>query len=115
MKTRKEQVEKMTAAKKQESFRRLAAELRESAPTATSHLDDDGLMEIIKQATDKALAYGVRSSKATTAFVKMAVFAGISFDQDPSVQQFLKSPDLELDYKVTLLAEAAAQKVKNSV
>jgi|ERR1044072_831612 hypothetical protein len=113
MQIRTNQVEDMSTAKKEESFRRLLVDLRQSSPFATSHLDDASLLTIIEQATAKAHAYGITSNKATTDFVKMAVFAGISFDEDPAVQQFLRTPDLDPDYKVTLLAELAAQKLND--
>ena len=115
MQIRNEQTEQIRLGRREESFRRLLAELRQSAPLATSHLDDANLLDIIEQAAEKAREYGVKSSKATTAFVKIAVFAGISFDQDPAVQQYLQAPELDPDYKVTLLAELASQKIKKSV
>lgn len=115
MRIRTNQVEEMGRGKKDESFRRLLAELRQSSPFATSHLDDASLLNIIEQATEKAQAYGVTSNKATTDFVKMAVFAGISFDEDPAIQQYLRNPDLDPDYKVSLLAELAAKKLHEEV
>ncbi len=115
MQIRTNQVEDMSQAKKHESFRRLLADLRQSSPIATSHLDDASLLTIIEQATEKAHTYGITSNKATTDFVKMAVFAGISFDEEPAIHQFLRTPDLDPDYKVTLLAELAAKKLNDEV
>lgn len=115
MQIRNRQVKQMDQVKKKESFRRLLVELRQSAPRATSHLDDESLLAIIEQAAEKASEHGVKSSSATTAFVKIAVFAGISFDQDPAVRQYLQAPELDPDYKVTLLAELVSEKMKESV
>jgi hypothetical protein len=112
MQIRTSQVTQLDRAKKIESFRRLLAELRHSAPQATSHLDDESLLTIIEQATAKARKYGVQSSEATTAFVKIAVFVGPSFDKDAAVKQFLEAPELDPDYKVTLLAELVSEKLK---
>jgi hypothetical protein len=111
MQIRANQIEEMSQAKREESFRRLLVDLRQSAPSATSQFDDESLLSIIRQACDKAANYGVKSSDATTAFVKMAVFAGINFDDDPTIRQYLRTPDLDPDYKVSLLAELVTQKI----
>jgi len=115
MQIRADQLEQMDQARKDESFRRLVADLRQSAPQATSHLTDEALLTIIEQAVENAHGYGVQSSEATTAFVKIAVFAGISFDKDPAVQNYLRTPELDPDYKVILLAELASKKMKDNL
>jgi len=89
--------------------------LRQSSPTATSYLSDDKLLAIIDQATKKARRYGVKSSEATTMFVKIAVFFGISFDEHPTIRQYLEAPELDPDYKIKLLAELVAKNVKDSL
>ena len=72
-------------------------------------------MDIIEQAVEKAQGYGIQSGEATTTFVKIAVFAGISFDKDPAIQQYLQAPELDPDYKVTLLAELTSKKMKENL
>jgi len=111
MQIRANQVEEMSQAKKEQSFRSLLLDLRESAPLATAQFDDASLLSIIRQASDKASSYGLKSNEATTTFIKIAVFAGIDFDHDPTIGQYLRNPDLDPDYKVNLLAELAAQKM----
>lgn len=112
MRIRSNQLVQITHAQREESFRRLAMELRRTSPHATSHLDDDSLLETIRQASEKARAYGIESDAATTLFSKIAVFAGSSFDQDPTIQRFLRAPELDPDYKIALLAELVTKKLK---
>ena len=111
MQIRPNQVAEMSQAKREQSFRGLLLDLRESAPSATAQFDDESLLSIIRQACDKAATYGVKSNEATTAFIKMAVFAGINFDDDPTIRRYLRTPDLDPDYKVKLLAELVTQKM----
>ena len=69
MEIRSKQIEQMTQARRQESQRLLMKELRETAPTATSHYDDAVLLAVIEQATQKARTYGIISNESTTVFV----------------------------------------------
>lgn len=112
MKIRSEQIEQMTQARRQETQRSMMQELRETAPSATSHYADAALLAVIEQATLKARTYGITSSEATTAFVKLAVVAGANFDEEPKVRQFLQTPELSPDFKMTLLADLVAEQVK---
>jgi len=114
MKIRPKQIDQVTLARRQESQRLLLNELRQTAPAATAHSDDAQLLTVIEQATAKARTYGVTSNEATTTFVKLAVFAGSCFDEEPGVKRFLQSPDLSPDYKVTLLAELVVGNLKKS-
>jgi hypothetical protein len=115
MQIREDQILQMARARRDESYRLMLAELRQTAPGATAHFDDAKLLATIRQAAEKAREYGVTSNRATTDFVKIAVFAGISFDQDPTVQRFLKSPELDPNYKVSLLAELVAKRLNEMV
>ena len=108
----KEQIEQMMQLRKKASFQRLLLELRRSSPTAVSHLDDERLLAIIEQAATKAKIYGIKSSGATTQFVKIAVFAGLDFDKEPAIAQYLAAPELDPDYKITLLSELVAKKMQ---
>jgi len=112
MRIRSDQIEQMRQAKQRESYVRVLADLRETSPQATFHLDDASLLAVIEKAAGKARAYGVTGEKATTAFVKMAVFVGISFDEDPTVRQYLQAPELDPDYKVILLAQLVSSKLR---
>ena len=109
LRVRDVQIEALAKSKKEASYRRLAAELRESSPFATSHLSDDQLLAMIEQSALKAQIYGATSSHAITAFVKMSVFAGRAFDQDPDIRRYLETPDLDPDYKIVLLAETVCK------
>jgi hypothetical protein len=111
MQIRQEQFELMAEARRHASMRRLRTELRQSATFATSHLSDQALFEIMEEATQKARRYGVRSNKSTTLFVKIAVLAGVAFDEDPSIKAFLEMPELDPDYNVTLLAQLACKRI----
>ena len=114
MRIRSNQIEKMGQKSTQESQQSLIDELRQTAPTATAHYDDAALRSVIEQATVKAGTYGITSRESTTTFVKLAVFAGPCFDEEPSVKRFLELPDLSPDYKVVLLGELVAEDVKQS-
>lgn len=109
---RKKQVEQFAQSRRHKSQRILMAELRESAPTATAQYTDAELLDVMEQASQKAASYGIESSDSTTAFVKLAVFAGLNFDNDPTVQRFLRSPELTPDFKTQLLASLVAEKLK---
>lgn len=111
-KIRKEQLVQMEEARKKESYQRLCAELRRSSPVATSHLDDNSLLSVIEQAARKASKYGVTSSQSVTTFVKIAVFAGLAFDENPPIREFLQTPELDPDYKVNQLAKLASEKLQ---
>jgi hypothetical protein len=108
---RSEQVEQLRTAKREESFERLLAELRTSSPQATAHLDDAELLAIMRQAADRAGSHGVTGAQATATYIKMAVFFGITFDEDPAVIKFLKAPGLDPDFKVSLLANLVSSKL----
>ena len=112
MRIRSNQIEKILQESTQESQQSLMDELRQTAPTATAHYDDTELRSVIEQATVKARTYGITSSESTTTFVKLAVFAGLCFDEEPSVKRFLESPDLSPDYKVVLLGELVVENMK---
>lgn len=112
MKISEQQLAQLGEARRKQSFRRLLTELRQSAPLTTSRLTDETLLDSIEQACNRATEYGVASSKGMTAFAKMAVFSEPSFDRDPAINQYLRSPDLDPDYKITLLAELTARKIR---
>ncbi|PZN81337.1 MAG: hypothetical protein DM484_08550 [Candidatus Methylumidiphilus alinenensis] len=112
MEIRKEQIEQMMQLRQKASYERLLRELRRSSPTAVSHLDDERLLAIIEQAARKAKVYGIKNGEATTQFVRIAVFAGLDFDKEPAIAQYLAAPELDPDYKITLLAELVAKKMQ---
>lgn len=114
MKIRNNQIEQMLQAGRQESNQSLIDEMRQIAPVATSHYNDAELLTVIEQATTKAGTYGITSSESTTTFVKLAIFAGPRFDEEPGVKRFLQSPDLSPDYKIVLLGELVAEHVRQN-
>jgi hypothetical protein len=104
----------MDQSRKEESYRRMRDQLRQSAPAAAAGYDDEALLSLIRTAVGKAQGYGIEGSAAVTKFVKLAFFAGIAFDEHPSVRQFLKMPELDPDYKVEILSQLVAEKLQQN-
>ena len=112
---RKNQIDQMCLLRKEKSYRSMRNQLRKSSPDATRGFDDNSLLVLIRSAATKAESYGIMSGESVTTFVKLAVFAGLSFDEHPSVAQFLRMPELDPDYKVKLLAQLVAEKLNATV
>lgn len=115
MQIQEDQLAQMSRLKKEESYRQMLSELRQSLPTATAYHDDPSLLAIIEQAVEKARAHGVESSIAITTFVKIAVIAGLSFDEAPDVRKYFDMPELEPDYKVTLLGTLVSKNLNEAI
>lgn len=108
---RQSQIADMTSLRKEASYRSMVHQLRTSTPNAVKGFSDDSLLNVIRAAAAKAESYGITKAEPLTMFVKLAVFAGPSFDQHPAVAGFLRIPELDPDYKVTLLAQLVAEKL----
>ena len=107
---RKEQITRLSASQNAEYHARLASFLREKLPSETDKLGERGLLEFIAETTAHAARFGIKTGEGVVAFVAMALLISRTFYEDPAVNRYLARPDLDADFKMTLLTDMLRSK-----
>lgn len=114
MQIRQAQIDSMQVEREKRYAMSFARELRQNAASETAHLNDAELLDAVSKAIDKARGYGVTTGRGVGAYVNLAVLVSPEFDQDPHVQEYLRRPELEIDFKIEMLARMTAAKIREN-
>src|SRR5260370_9385822 len=111
MVVRGEQIDDMREAQDATDDRGLMKYFRENHADTTEQYNDPELLGTISRARERARSYGIRGNEGTKKFIIMAVLISPTFDEDPTVNRYLKQPDLTPDFKIVALADQAAHHI----
>ncbi len=109
---RRKQLETMADSQDEEYYVRLKAFFRTNISEQTADFDDPTLLEWIRIGVRKARAYKIHTNEGVTKFVALVLLVGREFDQEPAVNRYLKSPDLDPDLKVHVLSEMVSRNLR---
>jgi hypothetical protein len=88
---------------KEDSQKRLAHFVRNNFGPFVAKLTDDAILAQVKEVHKKADGYGIKSNKGVVQFVSLSFVAGLSFDEIPQVQRYLKIDSIGPEAKVDML------------
>lgn len=107
---RQEQIDAFRSAAQDDYEDRAVAHLRGVFPSATADLSEEDLLGRVRDGTDRARRYGLRTEFQAMAFVDATFLAGRRFDEDPEAdwaRVVLRAGDVDGDEKARLLLWAA--------
>jgi hypothetical protein len=109
---RKEQMDAISNAQQQAYARRLLGFFRRTIPEITARYSETFLLDLVAQGVKKALRYGVTGGPAIARFVGLMLLVKPSFDEIPEVRRFLTIPDLDPDFRIKILSDLLAQRLR---
>jgi hypothetical protein len=109
---RNEQMKSLDDTMQAEYHRRLLRFYRATVPEATARYDDDTLLQQIADGHRRAGMYGIHSREGIVRFVGLGIMTTPHFDDDPAVKRFLLSPELDPDFKIQVLSDLTAKKLR---
>jgi hypothetical protein len=112
MVVRGKQIDGMKVAIDATYDRKLMNYFRQNHADTTSQYSDPELLGVISTARERALSYGIQGDEGTKKFIIMAVLISPTFDEDPTVNRYLKQPDLDPDFKIVALADQVAHDIR---
>jgi hypothetical protein len=102
---RKQQVERMQEAMREDYYDRLCRYFRANLPDFVARFDDKQLRKRVAEAVPVARSFGIHSGVGIVKYVGLSLAAGPEFHQLPKVRQFLTLPGRDPERLVHQLLE----------
>jgi len=104
-KVRKEQVTLLDECAFEDFYGRLAIFLREEMPEETSHYNDQGLLEYIRESRCRALSRGIETERGVAQWTCLSLVFGHDFDEIPEISEYFELTEMAPEDKLKILVD----------
>ncbi len=108
---RDEQIQAIYRARLDISLRSLALHYRATAPYFVSELDDATLFAKLERGIERARIYDIVEGDALLQFLAFWLVVTENFDQEPSINRFLRHPGLDPAVKMSTLSDQMVEQL----
>ena len=83
-----------------------------NVPDLLVGVTDASLLNLVAGQVQRAHTWGIDTPEGVIQFIALGVLVSPTFDEHPAVRRFLNAPDLDPDFKISVLSQLTTKKLR---